>query len=253
MQLALEILTGVCATLPDPDLEPGADDEGIEDEVFEDSAADANADDSAMDETCDDVMAVDDATLEPNDSHTPTAPSFLPKLLEPLMVLIQPTNLSFSVPSPHAPTTSVLSAIHIAAFECLSNAFLALAAAPGPAASDVHAGQRVWSTVWAALAGVGNPLEPAPGSARAVVWDIAVGVLWGVGTVWTGKIVGRLYYVLIVCKLTVLFFVVPHAGSRGSTGANADRAMRCANGRCGARQVHWCVVGTRAARRSCVA
>ena len=185
MQLSLEILTGVCATLPDPDLEPGVDDEGIEEEVFEDSAADA--DDSAMDDTRDDVMAVDDA----NDSHTPAAPSFLPKLLEPLLELIQPTDLSFSVPSPHAPTTSVLSAIHIAAFECLSNAFLALAAAPGPAASDVHAGQRVWSTVWAALAGVGNPLEPAPGSARAVVWDIAVGVLWGVGTVWTGKIVGR--------------------------------------------------------------
>lgn len=188
MQLALEILTGVCATLPDPDLEFGADDEEIKDDVFEDSAAD----DSAVDDARDDAMVVDCATpVEPNDSHTPTAPSFLPTLLEPLLVLIQPTELSFPAPSPHAPTTSALGAIHAAAFECLSNAFFALAAAPGSAASDVHVGQRVWSTVWNALAGAGNPLQSAPGSARAAVWDVAVGVLWGVGAVWTGKIASR--------------------------------------------------------------
>lgn len=197
MQLALEILTGVCATLPDPDLEPGADDEELKDEVFEDGTAD----DSAMGDARDDAMAVDDAILvEPNDSHTPTAPSFLPTLLEPLLALIQPTELSFPAPSPHAPTTSALSAIHVAAFECLSNAFFALATAPGLAASDVHVGQRVWSTVWAALAGAGNPLESTPGSARAAVWDVAVGVLWGVGAVWTGKIVGRFVTFLVVMQ-----------------------------------------------------
>ena len=176
----------MCATLPDPDLEPGGDDEEITDEVFEDSAAE----DSAMNDARDDAMAVDDANIELNDSPMPSAPSFLPTLLEPLLALIQPIELSFPASSPHAPTTSALTAIHIAAFECLSNAFLALAAAPGSAASDVHAGQRVWSTVWAALAGAGNLLESAPGSPRASVWDVAVGVLWGVGVVWTGKIVG---------------------------------------------------------------
>ena len=153
-----------------------------------------------MDDARDDAMAVDDANNEPNDSSTPSAPSFLPTLLEPLLVLIQPIELSFPVPSPHAPTTSALGAIHIAAFECLSNAFLALAAAPGSAASDVDAGQRVWNTVWAALAGVGNPLESTPGSTRAAVWDVAVGVLWGVGTVWTGKIVGRFIIFWIVMQ-----------------------------------------------------
>ena len=177
----------MCATLPDPDLEPGEDDEEITDEVFESGAAD----DSAMDDARDDAMAVDDAKIEPEDSPALNAPSFLPTLLEPLLALIQPIELSFPAPSPHAPTTSALGAIHIAAFECLSNAFLALAAAPGSAASEVHAGQRVWNTVWAALAGLGNPLESAPGSPRAAVWDVAVGVLWGVGAVWTGKIVGR--------------------------------------------------------------
>ena len=178
----------MCATLPDPDLEPGEDDEEITDEVFEDSTAD----DSAMDGAHDDAMAVEDGNIGSNDTPTPSTPSFLPTLLEPLLALIQPVELSFPAPSPHAPTTSALSAIHIAAFECLSNAFLALATAPGSAASDVHAGQRVWSTVWAALAGVGNPLESAPGRTRADVWDVEVGVIWGVRAVWTGKIVGRI-------------------------------------------------------------
>jgi hypothetical protein len=191
VQLALEILTGICATLPDPaDLESGVDDDGVEDGVFEDDVAEDN-DDNAMDETPDDPMALNEQAVATNlDSHQPGQP-FLSTLLEPLLALIQPTELSFSAPpSLHAPTTSALGAIHIAAFECLSNTFLALAAAPGSvASSEVQAGQRVWSTVWTALAGSSGPVEAAPGSTRAAVWDVAVGVLWGVGTVWTGKIV----------------------------------------------------------------
>jgi hypothetical protein len=148
-------------------------------------------DDNAMDETPDDPMALDEQDATNLDSHQPGRPFLSTLLLEPLLALIQPTELSFSVPpSPHAPTTTALCAIHIAAFECLSNTFLALAAAPASASSsEVHAGQRVWSTVWTALAGAGGPVEAAPGSTRATVWDVAVGVLWGVGTVWTGKIV----------------------------------------------------------------
>jgi len=186
VQLALEILTGVCATLPDPDVEVevGADDEDTEDDVFEDSFVD----DSAMDDGRDDAMAVDGAALKPHNADTLGAPSFLPTLLEPLLALIQPTELSFPALSPHPPTTSALSAIHIAAFECLSNAFLALAAAPGSAASDAQVGLRVWGAVWAALGGVGSPVEETPRT-RQTVWDVAAGLLWGVGVVWTGKIV----------------------------------------------------------------
>ena len=184
MQLALEILTGVCATLPDPDVEVGVDDEDTEDEVLEDGLVD----DSAMDDGRDDAMAVDGAALEPKTADTPGAPSFLPTLLEPLLALIQPTELSFPAPSPHPPTTSALSAIHMAAFECLSNAFLALAAAPGSAASDVQVGLRVWGAVWAAVSGAGSPVEATPGT-RQTMWDVAAGLLWGVGVVWTGKIV----------------------------------------------------------------
>jgi len=160
------------------------DDEEIEEEIFEESTAD----DGAMEDARDDAMAVDGAAVESNNSHNASS-SFLPTLLEPLLALIQPTELSFPAPSPHPPTTSALGAIHITAYECLSNAFLALAAAPGSMASDVQAGHRVWSGVWAALAGAGSPLGFAPGSTRETVWDVAVGVLWGVGTVWTGKLV----------------------------------------------------------------
>lgn len=226
VQLALEILTGVCATLPDPDLEAGADDEELEDEVFE-NAATAD-DDSAMDDARDDAMAVDGAALEPNNSqHAPNAPSFLPTLLEPLLALIQPTELSFPAPSPHAPTTSALGAIHIAAFECLSNAFFALAAAPGLAASDVEAGQRVWSAVWAALlAGAGSPPESAPGNTLAAVWDVAVGVLWGVGTVWTGKIVSAICLVSYSGMETHDTVWRLDAGSGGGAGASAHRVVR---------------------------
>ena len=202
MQLALEILTGVCATLPDPDLGPSVDDDEIEDEAL----VAGDADDSAMDETPDEPMALDEPPAH-NITPSPNAPSFLPTLLEPLLTLIQPTALSFSAPSPHPPTTSALGAIHVAAFECLSNAFLALAAAPAAAAADAQVGQHVWAAVWAALAGAGSPAEAARGSARAVVWDIAVGVLWGVGTIWPGKIVSDIRESktkLYVCRL---FFV----------------------------------------------
>jgi len=187
----------VCATLPDPGVvEVGAiDDEEIEEEIEEDKTAD----DGAMEDARDDAMAVDNATTaESDNSHN--ASSFLPTLLEPLLALIQPTELSFPAPSPHPPTTSALGAIHITAYECLSNAFLALAAAPGSAASDVHAGQRVWSAVWAALVGAGSPLESVPGSTRERVWDVAVGVLWGVGTVWTGKIVSGLFLFFFITE-----------------------------------------------------
>jgi hypothetical protein len=181
----------VCATLPDPDLGPSVDDDEVEAEAETFVDADADADDNAMDETPDEPMALDDPPAQ-NKNPAAHSPSFLPTLLEPLLALIQPTELSFSVPSPHPPTTSALSAIHVAAFECLSNAFLALAASPAAAAADVQVGQRVWAAVWAALAGAGNPADAARGSARAAVWDVAVGVLWAVGSIWPGKIVSGL-------------------------------------------------------------
>ncbi|KAJ7475243.1 armadillo-type protein [Mycena galericulata] len=175
VQLALEILTGACATLPDPDpdMPPGqADDDEDGDEDIE----------GAEDETPDVDMAIDDATPDAN------APAqALPALVGPLLALIQPTTLSFpplAAPSPHPPTTSALSAIHLAALECLNNVFLALARG-GPA--DVAGARTAWDAVWAALSAVGTQTGLGQERRRAV-WEVAAGVLWGVASVCRGAL-----------------------------------------------------------------
>ncbi|TFY61535.1 hypothetical protein EVG20_g7018 [Dentipellis fragilis] len=191
VHLALEILTGVCATLPDA--------EEVEAEEDEDEGDDEDKDDDTMNDAENDgddtKMALDDAEPTLNGTSTSqselTPSSFLPTILEPLLALIQPTALSFpppNEPSPHPPTTSALSAIHVAALECLNNAFLSLAANPPPAVSaDVAAGRRVWNAVWTALGAAG--MQSGAGQERRKdMWGIAVGVLWGVGRVWSGRV-----------------------------------------------------------------
>lgn len=116
----------------------------------------------------------------------------LPELVQPLLTLIQPTTLSFpppSSPSIHPPTTSVLSAIHACAFGCLNNIFLSLSTCTNAElAGDENAGRSVWSEIWAALSKIG--VDIAPGQERKrEIWEIAVGVLWGIGNIWKGKLV----------------------------------------------------------------
>ncbi|KII93991.1 hypothetical protein PLICRDRAFT_36208 [Plicaturopsis crispa FD-325 SS-3] len=179
-QLALEILTGVCATLPDPEPDApatgGDDDEDIVDDIIDDDIADVN-------------MATDDAPPV-NDASTST--SFLPTLVQPLLNLVQPTSLSFpppTGPSPHPPTTSALSAIHVCALECLNNVFLSLATAPNPAISaDKDSGRKIWNDIWTALGVVGT-VAGLGQERRTDIWEVAVGVLWGVGIVWKGALV----------------------------------------------------------------
>lgn len=135
----------------------------------------------------------------------PQAPSFLQTILPQLLSLIVPTQLSFpSLPSTsaapeqtapvHLPTTSALAAVHVAALECLNNAFLTLALSEkGPAAMGANKedGQRIWDAVWSALGIVG--VESGRGQdRRKEMWEIAVGVLWGVGSVWRGEIVSTI-------------------------------------------------------------
>ena len=137
-------------------------------------------------------MPLDENIPHEETKRTPTA--LLPELVRPLLTLVQPTLLSFSPtssPSIHPPTTSALSAIHVSAFECLNNLFLSLSAAPSAElVADEDAGCGVWSEIWAALYRVG--LDVAPGQERKrEIWEIAVGVLWGIGNIWKGKIVSR--------------------------------------------------------------
>ncbi|EJC98665.1 uncharacterized protein FOMMEDRAFT_128966 [Fomitiporia mediterranea MF3/22] len=215
VQLGLEILTGICATLPDP--EP-ASEEGDDEDEDVDIDEDENGDDIDGDEEAngkDVEMDISDpeGEVEPKPNGTSiSATSFLPSILPSLLPLIHPTPLSFpplpsttssastaaqqKVPT-HLPTTSALSAIHISALECLNNACLALSLAQeeqqgGSAGTrelraDVEDGRQLWDALWSALSIVG--LEGGRGQERRrEIWEVAVGVMWGVGGIWKGCI-----------------------------------------------------------------
>ncbi|KAF8921881.1 armadillo-type protein [Mucidula mucida] len=184
VQLALEILTGTCAKLPDPDVAKH-DDEKEENE--DDIAEDPEDDNTAMEEELDVEMSTDATEKTPNVDTT----SLLPALVPALLRLIQPTSLSFpplASASIHPPTTSALSGIHISALECLNNIFLSLARTPNPSvSSDKAAGSDVWNNIWAALRVVGTEFGLGQ-ERRREFWEVSVGVLWGVGTVWKGSL-----------------------------------------------------------------
>lgn len=130
------------------------------------------------------------------DTKTVNGPttSLLPSLVPPLLALIYPTSLSFpplAASSLHPPTTSALSAIHVSALECLNNIFLSLSTTSAPGiAADIHGGLKIWNDIWSALAVVGT--EGGLGQERRQeVWEVAVGVLWGVGSIWKGSLVSH--------------------------------------------------------------
>lgn len=118
--------------------------------------------------------------------------SLLPSLVPPLLELVKPTILSFAPlasPSSHPPTTSALSSVHISALECLNNIFLSLAANPSPAiVADKAAGGHVWTQVWDALRQVGTETTGLGQERRKEMWELSVGVLWGVGNIWKGHL-----------------------------------------------------------------
>ncbi|THV01428.1 ARM repeat-containing protein [Dendrothele bispora CBS 962.96] len=176
VQLALEVLTGACATLPDPS--PASE----TDEMEEDMDDGNDEDDEVLDEM--DIELTTDK--DPSSTERTT---LIPSLVPALLSLIHPTALSFpplAAPSPHPPTTSALSAIHISAMECLNNIFLSLASSPNPAvSSDKEAGSKIWNELWTTLGIIG--IEWGLGQEkRKEIWEVAVGVLWGVGIVWKG-------------------------------------------------------------------
>ncbi|KAF8140491.1 ARM repeat-containing protein [Boletus edulis] len=181
IQLALEVLTGACATLPDPasgittDENEDVQDEDVEMEVDNDMTEGISLDEN----------------LHPHKGTKRSSTALLPQLVRPLLTLVRPTFLSVSPPSRlsiHPPATSALSAIHVSAFECLNNLFLSLSTSPNPElGADVNTGGDVWSEIWAALSKVG--LDIAPGQeCKRDIWEVAVGVLWGIGNIWKGKL-----------------------------------------------------------------
>jgi len=147
--------------------------------------------DAEIEEDVTDGMALDDIPIA-NDT---TTASHLPALVEPLITLIQPVRLSFppaAGQSSHPPTTSVLSAIHVSALECLNNIFLSLGASPSSGLAAAPAsGKHIWDSVWAALGGVGTEITRGQ-ERKQEMWEIGVGVLWGVGNIWKGSLVSLL-------------------------------------------------------------
>jgi hypothetical protein len=189
LQLSLEILTGVCAQLPDPDLAPAVEDEG--EMADQEGEEDGWVDDENPPNT-NGGMEVEMASGVPQ-ARSEGQSSLLPSLVPPLLELIKPTSLSFpplASPSSHPPTTSALSAVHISAFECLNNIFFSLAADPSPSViADTSAGTQVWNQIWEALRQVGTDTTGLGQERRKEVWELAVGVLWGLGNIWKGNLV----------------------------------------------------------------
>ena len=138
-------------------------------------------------------MSIQMDTDSPKKSNT----TFLTTLVTPLLTLIQPTTLSFpplAAPSPHPPTTSALSALHISALECLNNIFLSLTTLQNLSiSSDASSGRTVWDGVWSALSLIGTQTGLGQ-ERRQEAWNVAVGVLWGVGRIWKGSIVSLSFF-----------------------------------------------------------
>ncbi|KAI0706300.1 ARM repeat-containing protein [Cerioporus squamosus] len=188
VQLALEILTGMCATLPDPEVFAGGHEA---DAAAPDGVDEENEDDEAMGDAEDIDMTVEDASPA---TQAPQPPAFFTSLVAPLLKLVHPTALSFpplGSPSPHPPTTSALGAIHISALECLNNIFLSMATSLGgrPSGLAPENGRMVFDAVWRALAAAGTDISGPGQERRKQMWDIGVGVLWGVGNIWKGALV----------------------------------------------------------------
>ncbi|KAF7793565.1 hypothetical protein EIP86_004679 [Pleurotus ostreatoroseus] len=205
IQQALEILTGVCATLPDP--EPEAADGEDEDGDNE------NEEQEDLDEDQDDEMDTEDLPISPSSPNT-SSPLSLPPLVHPLLALAHPTALSFPPlaggPAPHPPTTAALSAIHLCALECLNNVFLSLAFPPGQGdgagaveviRKDTAAGTAIWGTLWEVLGAVGVEIGGAGQERRKEMWGVGVGVLWGVANVWKGVLAPQEEHVKVLMQL----------------------------------------------------
>ena len=202
------------------------------------------------DEVEDELATSDRGEISDDDASYVGTPITLLSLSTPLIALITPTPLSFpppSLPSLHPPTTSVLSAIHIAALECLNNLFVKIDK-KGEGKSDVVKGaEGVWNGVWSALGtvnGAGRPgavfgAQSGLGTERRrEVWAGAAGVLWGLARVCKGSLVSCIsscfdpYFwgVAFLCFGLRAHVGLEFTGARLRTGSNPHATLRCCYG-----------------------
>ncbi|CAG8581852.1 15378_t:CDS:2 [Acaulospora colombiana] len=195
LRMAIELVTGICAELPEPDDDADviSDEEDDEEEEWEDDESDVAMEE---DDAASGVAAspVDETNLPAGSS---TSFDLVSSIVPPCLAYIQPTPFSYPPsfqPSPHPPTTSALQAIHIAALECLNNACLSIAQQDlhsSNATNQTFAGlmKAVWDEVWKMLAILGVPeasgLSAGPRQ-KLDVWNISLGVLWSVARIRRG-------------------------------------------------------------------
>ncbi|WWD16378.1 hypothetical protein CI109_100804 [Kwoniella shandongensis] len=197
---ALEVLTNICAGLEDEEEGPN----GAE-AVEEDGDAD---EDEEMDDVIDDEGLIErgrepDAMFEDLSTNPVVNPgATLSHLLtglqlpQRLTALSQLTQLSFPPandnPSPHPPTTSVLSMLHLRALEALNNLLLTTAASlpSNPSAASQAAAavpvQGIWDAMFATVETIGSEpqaLTMKGQEMRVEVLQMALGCIWGVAKI----------------------------------------------------------------------
>lgn len=169
LMVALEVLTESCAGLIDEvpeeqELEPLQDDESeagsLDEDMEEDEDGDMTMDEKLIAQGRDQTEADEMANLGPQVKPTATPLETLASsgLHLRLIALARATPLSFppdaTTPSPHPPTTAVLSAIHLRALEALNNLLLTMAGYAPPASppfaspSDVDPRQQTRIAEW---------------------------------------------------------------------------------------------------------
>jgi hypothetical protein len=162
--------------------------------------------DEEVDEEEDEAIIADDkiSNESPNEEETPSTPlSLLSSLTPPLLTLSAPTPLSFppvSFPSLHPPTTSVLSTIHLRALECLNNLFLCINEKELVGDAEIEGAKKVWADIWVSVLGkVGVEGVSALGQERRKeMWEVGVGVLWGLARVCRTHLVSYALFLFIV-------------------------------------------------------
>lgn len=236
LQLSLEILTGVCATLPEPEpAEEEVEEEEEEteemegDEVIEIGGESHDRPGSTQPSKLNDVFArVDDIQMDAETSgNVPVEADSdsiaLLRTLAPLLLALgTPTSMSFPSSSlstqlspttpgtpqslAHPPTTSALAAVHLCALECLSNLLLSF---PTPEAVPLNPAvleltMAAWPQAWSALGPLLNAPTPSSSAKATPTSDVstaALGVLWGLARLARGSLVPTREHVQLLIEI----------------------------------------------------
>nr|XP_019011947.1 uncharacterized protein I206_02784 [Kwoniella pini CBS 10737]OCF50728.1 hypothetical protein I206_02784 [Kwoniella pini CBS 10737] len=194
--IASEVLTDICAGLEDEEDVPLNPAEAIaqDEEIDEDEDMDEIlADEDLIERGRDPLLEVEEPILSPTVNPGATLSHLLRTLQLPsrLTALSQLTALSFpptnNQPSPHPPTTSVLSVLHLRVLEALNNLLLTTAASlPSGGESAEISGtvpvQQLWAGMFAIISAIGSEpdaLNMKGQEMRVEVLEMALGCIWG--------------------------------------------------------------------------